>query len=308
MDNAAILFPGQGSQYVGMARDFLETSAEARHLFDRAEEISGLPIKKLCLEGPMADLTRTLHLQPAVTAVNLVCWQALRRTGLAARFVAGHSLGEYSALCAAGVLDVDDTLRLVSERGRLMEREAAANPGAMAAVLGLPMEQVEAIIAAVEEGVVTVANFNTPQQIVISGSKEGVRKASAMVKEQGGKPVPLKVSGAWHSPLIAGAIEDFTAFMADIPFHRPDIPVLLNVTGRPEEDPATIRKQLARQVAAMVRWVDIIEYLVDQDVRTFIEVGPKSVLSGLVKKTISADYDCRILQVDTPEKIAALDL
>ncbi len=306
MNDTAVLFPGQGSQYVGMAAGFLERSAKAKELFERAEAVSGLPLTRLCLEGPLEELTRTLHLQPAITAVNLVCWQALAEAGVPVGYAAGHSLGEYSALAAAGVLSIDDCLRLVSERGRLMEREAAAHPGAMAAILGLGIEQVEDICARVTDGVVTVANHNTPEQVVISGDKAAVTAAGRLAKEGGGKAVPLRVSGAWHSPLVAGAIDDFAAFMADIPFAAPRITVLSNVSGQPEGDPNVIRDLLARQIAARVRWVDIIETLLDRGVRTFIEVGPKTVLSGLVKKIVPAGETVRILHVEDPDQLDAL--
>ncbi len=302
----AVLFPGQGAQYIGMGGAFLDRYEWARAIFAQAEEASGLPLTRLCLEGPLAELTRTLHLQPAITAVNLVCWRALQEAGLAVDVVAGHSLGEYAALVAAGVLSTGDCLRLVSERGRLMEREGQAHPGAMSAVLGLEIAAVEALCGQVEEGVVTVANHNTPSQVVISGDKAAVAAAGRLAKQAGAKVVPLRVSGPWHSPLVAGAIEDFSAFMAGIAFAAPRIAFAANVSGRLEDDPETIRGLLARQIAARVRWVEILEELWRRGVRTFIEAGPKTVLSGLAKKTLPADPELRILHVEEPEQVAAV--
>jgi len=304
--HVAVLFPGQGSQYVGMAGAFLDRYGWAREIFAQAEEASGLPIGRLCLEGPLAELTRTLHLQPAITAVNLVCWRALQEAGVKVDVVAGHSLGEYAALAAAGVFSIEDCLRLVSERGRLMEREGAAHPGAMSAILGLDIAAVEAICGQVTDGVVTVANHNTPVQVVISGDKAAVAAAGRLAKEAGGKAIPLRVSGPWHSPLVAGAIEDFSAFMADIPFTAPRLPCAANVSGRLESEPAVIRDLLARQIAARVRWVEIVEDLWQRGVRTFIEAGPKTVLSGLVKKIVPAEPEVRILHVEEPDQVAAV--
>ncbi len=301
----AVLFPGQGSQYVGMAGAFLDRYGWAREIFAQAEEASGLPLTRLCLEGPLEELTRTLHLQPAVTAVNLVCWQGLQEAGVEVDAAAGHSLGEYAALVAAGVLTAGDCLRLVSERGRLMEREGQARPGAMSAVIGLDVAAVEAVCARVEEGVVTVANHNTPSQVVISGDKAAVAAAGRLAKEAGARVVPLRVSGPWHSPLVAGATGDFAAFMAGIPFAAPRIAFAANASGRLEEDPERIRTLLARQIADRVRWVEIIDGFWRQGVRTFIEVGPKTVLSGLVKKILPPDEDLRILHVEEPEQAAA---
>ncbi|MDF1614675.1 ACP S-malonyltransferase [Desulfurivibrio dismutans] len=297
----AIMFPGQGSQYIGMGREFLEADSGAGKLLAQAEEISGLPLKKLCLEGPEEELTRTLHLQPAMTAVNLVCWQALAAKGVRADYFVGHSLGEYAALQAAGVLSLADTIKLVTHRGRLMEREAAANPGGMAAVVKLEIEVVQEIVAeARAHGRLAVANHNSAAQVVISGDTAALAAAAELVKEKGGKSIPLKVSGAWHSELIAGAVDDFRNLLADLPVKAPQTPVLFNVTAAPETGAAEIRATMARQIAASVRWYEIVQRLLSEQVRCFIEVGPKNVLSGLVKKIVPADVGCTIMQVDTP--------
>ena len=301
----AVLFPGQGSQYVGMAKEFLEKSGEARDLMAVAEKVSAMPLGRLCLDGPMEELTRTLYLQPAMTVVNLICWQELARAGVKADFFAGHSLGEYAALCVAGVLSVEDTLTLVTERGRLMEREAGKNPGGMQAVVKLGIETVREIVAVAQaKGALTVANHNSAEQIVISGEAAALEAAAELVKERGGKAIPLKVSGAWHSDLIKGAVPDFEEAMARVQFSAPHTPLLFNATAAAESDPAAIRTIMARQIASTVRWYEIVQQLMAAEVRVFIEVGPKTVLTGLLKKIIPADYAHQALQVDTPATLA----
>jgi [acyl-carrier-protein] S-malonyltransferase len=218
--------------------------------------------------------------------------------------VAGHSLGEYAALCAAGVLNQEDTLRLVTERGRLMEREAGRNPGGMHAILGLTIAEVLGIVAEVKAaGIITAANHNSEKQIVVSGEAAPLAAAAALVAERGGKAIPLKVSGAWHSELVAGAVADFSAFMDGFAFTNPRVPLLFNVTAAEEGEPAVIRAIMARQIASTVRWFEIMNGLMARGVRTFVEVGPKNVLSGLAKKIIPAAYEYRLFQVDSPEAV-----
>ncbi|MEN8140147.1 MAG: ACP S-malonyltransferase [Thermodesulfobacteriota bacterium] len=307
MSKTAILFPGQGSQYVGMGQDLLASDPEARELMAMAEEISGFSLGKLCTEGPMDELTRTLHLQPAMTVVNLMIWQALAKTGLKVDFFAGHSLGEYSALAASGVLSADDCLRLVTERGRLMEREAKANPGAMSAILKLDIKAVEEVVAGSQDrGVVTVANFNTAQQIVISGEAAAVAAAGDLATEKGGRAIPLPVSGAWHSELVAGAIPDFKEAMAKITFNAPQAPVIFNVTAAPENEPGEISAIMSKQIAARVRWCEIITAMHEQGVTTFIEVGPKKVLTGMMKKLLPKGHGCTCVQVEDMAGIEGL--
>lgn len=303
----AFLFPGQGSQYVGMGKEFLESDSTARELMTLAEELSGYPLQRLCLEGPMEELTRTAYLQPAVTVLNLMALQALRRAGVEADLVAGHSLGEYSALCAAGVVSAEDTLRLTTERGRLMEREAGGKPGAMAAILGLDIDQVAGMVAELRaRGVITIANHNSAQQIVVSGDPVPVAAAVELAGARGGKGIPLKVSGPWHSELVAGAVPDFSAFMAQVAFQAPQHPLLFNVTAGEENDPEKIRAIMARQIASGVRWYEIINECLARGIETFVEVGPKNVLSGLLKKIVPAGRAYRAFQVDTPAAVAKL--
>ena len=300
----AVLFPGQGSQYLGMGQSFLEADSEAGQLMNMAEQASGLPIRRLCLEGPMEELTKAVYLQPALTAVNLICWQAVKKAGVQPEYFAGHSLGEYSALCASGVLAVEDTLRLVAERGRLSEREGQKNPGGMQAVLGMTLEEVEELLATFPDSDnVSIANHNTEKQIVVSGYHETLAALEGMVNEKGGKAITLNVSVANHSPLVAGAIPDFEKIMADISFNPPETPVLFNVNAAEEKEPAAIRAIMSRQIASRVRWFEIINSLVDKGVTHFIEVGPKKVLSGLMKKIAPKSSGCKTYQVDSPESL-----
>lgn len=306
MENKAIavLFPGQGSQYIGMGKEFLESDSEARGLMEMAEAISGIPLEKLCLAGPMDKLTRAANLQPALTAVNLICWQAVKKAGIKADYFAGHSLGEYSALCAADVLKIEDTLKVVTERGRLSDREGTRNPGGMQAILGLTLKQVENILQQFSGNTtVTVANHNTEQQIVIAGEKPALQEIEKIVEEKGGRAITLNVSIANHSPLIAGAVPEFKKLLQDVAFLPPKTPVVLNVTAASEKTPEAIRTIMARQLVSKVRWFELINVLLSKNVRIFIEVGPKKVLSGLVKKIIPKELGCRQFQIDTPDSL-----
>lgn len=301
----AVLFPGQGSQFIGMGREFMESDREAAELMDLADSVSAAPLRKLCLEGPMEELTKAIYLQPALTAVNLICWQAVKKAGIKPAYFAGHSLGEYSALCGSGVLSVEDTLKLVADRGRLSEREGQRNPGGMQAILGLTLEEVEELLGELpDSSMVTIANHNTESQIVVSGYHEALAGLEHIVSEKGGKAITLNVSVANHSPLVAGAIPDFEKIMARTTFNPPRTPVLFNVTADEERDPAVIRSIMSRQIASRVRWFEIINSLLDRGVKDFIEVGPKKVLSGLMKKIVPKSTGCRTFQVESPETLA----
>lgn len=301
----AILFPGQGSQYVGMGREFADADPEAMAIFDLADQVCGVGIKELCFTGPLEALTLAANLQPALTAVNLVCWAAVRKAGIRADYVVGHSLGEYAALHAAGVLTLEDTLRLVARRGEVMGRAGERSPGGMVAILGLGLSVVQEILAEVAAPEsISIGNYNSEQQLVLSGTAAALATASELAVAKGGKAVALNVSIANHSPLMAPAVPEFAQAFAAVPLQPPTIPVLFNVTASSEQDPEVIRGIMARQIVSMVRWQEIIHALLAAGVETFIECGPKKVLSGLMKRMLPKGAGHRCLQIDTPATLA----
>jgi [acyl-carrier-protein] S-malonyltransferase len=299
MKKIAFLFPGQGSQKVGMGSDFYNEYSLVRELYDMAEETVKLNLSRICFQGPMETLTETVNLQPALTVVNLSVLAAIQQADLKAQVTAGHSLGEYSALAAAQVVTREDVFAMVMKRGELMHRESLRRQGAMHAIVGLEIEDVQAILPQVQEnGIVSIANHNMRQQVVITGSPEAVEAASAIAKSQGARTVALKVSGAWHSELIRGAENDFQDHLQALPFGRPVVPVIHNVTAEVTDDPDEIRKIMVQQLCSPVRWYDTMCKLIDDDVEVFVEVGPGKVLTGLLRKTIPKDYPARLYAVN----------
>ena len=297
----AMIFPGQGSQYVGMGQDFVTAHPWAGEIMERTEEISGIPVKRLCLEGPMESLTATVNLQPCLTAVEIICAKAIGEAGVTIDAVAGHSLGEYPALWAAGVLELDHAVELVIQRARLMEKAASERPGSMAAILGLSREELQAMVDSAH-GEVALANHNSQQQIVVTGEKEGVAQVCHAAKEAGAKAIPLKVAGAFHSPLMKEAAKEFGAYLEKTPFKDPLLPFYSNVTAGAESSGDRIRGLMERQLCEPVRWYDIIGNMAADGIETFIEAGPKKVLSNLIKKILPG---ARVFQVDDQAALEA---
>jgi [acyl-carrier-protein] S-malonyltransferase len=304
LKKAAYLFPGQGSQAVGMGLDFYQEFDVVRELFDMVEEISRINISELCFKGPFEDLTATVNLQPAITVVNLACLTAMEKAGLEPTISAGHSLGEYSALCASGIVSREDTFRLVFKRGELMHREATRNKGAMHAIIGLSINTVEKLVEEVQkDGVVAVANHNAELQIVITGAPEPVNRVSDLAASQGAKAIPLKVSGAWHSELIQGAQDEFKDVIESMGFYAPEKPMVFNVTADVEDDPEKIQSIMSRQLCSPVKWYDAMYRLMAENIEIFVEIGPGRVLAGLLKKILPKDYPRKIYNVNSMKSL-----
>ncbi|MCL6457115.1 MAG: ACP S-malonyltransferase [Gorillibacterium sp.] len=287
MSKQAFVFPGQGAQAIGMGRDAYEASAEARAVFNQADEALGFKLSDVIFTGPETELKKTYNTQPALLTTSLALLAALRQKGVKADFVAGHSLGEYSALVAADVLSFEDAVRTVRRRGELMEAAVPAGLGAMAAVIGAEREALAAFCAtlSVEVGIVELANVNCPGQIVISGTREGVQAAQERSSEIGARRIiPLDVSGPFHSSLMRPAAEQLSEVLAGLKLQAANIPVIANVTAEQVVDPEQIRELLVQQVYSPVLWEDTIRHLIALGVDTFIEIGPGAVLSGLIKK------------------------
>ena len=276
------MFPGQGSQFPGMAKELYESNPTAREMFDRANEILGFDITEIMFDGTAEDLKQTKVTQPAVFLHSVIL--AKCSPDFKPDMVAGHSLGEFSALTAAGALDFEDGLRLVSIRAHAMQKACEANPGTMAAILALPAETIEAVCAEVD-GIVVPANYNCDGQIVISGAVDAVAEASERLKAAGAKrALILPVGGAFHSPLMQPAAEELAAGIESVEFKTPVCPVYQNVTALPTTDPAEIKKNLLAQLTAPVRWTQSVMNMVTDGAASFTESGPGKVLQGLVSK------------------------
>ncbi|WP_166238050.1 ACP S-malonyltransferase [Paenibacillus turpanensis] len=287
MGKTAFVFPGQGAQAVGMGKDAYEADEIVRGLFADADQALGYELSKLIFEGPESDLKLTYNTQPALLTVSAAYWELFRRSGVTPDFVAGHSLGEYSALVAAGVMSFTDAVKTVRSRGLLMDQAVPAGKGAMAAVLGAERAALQELCAKIsaEVGPVEPANMNCPGQIVVSGSAEGVAAFVERGKEIGAKRViPLEVSGPFHSSLMKPAAVQLAEVLGGVSMQSASVPVVANVTARPVTEPEDIRKLLEEQVYSPVLWEDTVSWLIAQGVDRFIELGSGTVLAGLIKK------------------------
>ncbi len=285
MSKIAFIFPGQGSQHAGMGRQLAERHAEARAAFEEVDEVVGFSLSRLCFEGPEEELHLTINTQPAILTASVAAFRVLTAQGWKPDFVAGHSLGEYSALVAAGALSLSDAVKLVRQRGQAMQEAVPVGVGAMAAILGLPAEEVTAVCHLVAQGqVCEPANFNSPTQVVIAGHKEAIERATVECKARGARHTPiLKVSAPFHSPLMRPAQEKMVGPLAETTFHDLAVPLVNNVDAALTTEGAVARDALRRQISAPVRWTESVRRILDQGVRTFVEVGPGRVLIGLVK-------------------------
>ncbi|EON73261.1 ACP S-malonyltransferase [Lysinibacillus sphaericus] len=287
MTKIAFIFPGQGSQAVGMGQEFVENAAESKAFYENADKALGFALSKLMLEGPAEELTLTYNAQPALLTTGVMVAEKLRAAGVTPDFAAGHSLGEYSALVIAGVLSFDDAISVVHKRGLYMNEAVPAGQGAMAAILGMELNALHDVTEQVTAtgDAVQVANVNCPGQIVISGTKEGVEKASVAAKEAGAKrAIPLVVSGPFHSELMRPSSEKLRVTLDDIALSAPQIPVIGNVMANELQDVSAIQHELVEQVYSAVQWEASVREMIAKGVEVFIECGPGKVLSGLVKK------------------------
>lgn len=304
----AFVFPGQGAQVVGMGRDLAETYPAARAVFEEVDEALGEALSALVWEGDAAELTLTRNAQPALMATSLAAMRALEAEGVpitSAAYVAGHSLGEYSALCAAGSLALADTARLLRLRGQAMQEAVPVGQGAMAALLGLDIDGAEAVAAAAADGqVCTAANDNDPAQVVVSGDRAAVERAVEIARERGAKrALLLPVSAPFHCALMAPAAEAMAAALADVDIAAPSVPLVANVRAAAVTDPGEIRRLLVEQVTGRVRWRESVAWMVEAGVTEIVEVGAGKALTGMVRR-IAREVETKT--VGTPDEVRAL--
>ena len=287
MTKVAYVFPGQGSQWVGMGRDLYDNFDSAKAVFNQVDEVLGFPLSRLCFEGPEDELRQTVNAQPAIVTVSYACLQAAREVSSnhslpPPTFVAGHSLGEYTALAVAEVLDFTTTVYLARERGRLMYEAGVIRPGGMAAVMGVDETSLAEVCRQTDT---QIANINCPGQLVISGARENLTQAIDLANTRGAyRVIPLPVSGAFHTPLMQSAVDAMSEIVANLSFHEPVVPIIGNTTAQPLTTAESVKAELLRQLCNCVQWQRSIEYIINEGVSTFIEIGPGKVLTGLIKR------------------------
>ena len=287
MTKTAILFPGQGGQFVGMGAEWAKSDVDVADLFRLADEATSLPVTKLCHEGPLDELSRTINLQPAVLTVGLAAWRIAKKAGAIAAVAAGHSLGEFGALVAAEVLDEAEALALVAKRAAIMNEASKKRPGAMAAILSLEPETVEEVCElARDQGRVAPANYNTPQQTVISGEAKAVAAAVKIAEAKGGKAITLPVSGAFHGPLMEEARISFNLELDKVKLKAPKIPVVPNALGKPVTDLAELEKLIRIQMTSPVLFTLTVENLAQEGIDEYVECWPKPYLGPMVRKNL----------------------
>lgn len=309
MKQVAFVFPGQASQYVGMGKELCDNFPEAAAIFEKADNALGFSLSRLCFEGPQEELNKTAITQPAVLTTSIACLAVLRKAGGPVPVAAaGHSLGEYSALVAAGSLSFEDAVRLVRKRGQYMQEAVPLGEGGMAAVMGLSSEEVAAVCReASASGVVEAVNLNCPGQVVIAGDMAGLEAAKPLLKEAGAKRViPLPVSAPFHSRLMVPAGEKLAGDLEGVAIADPSIPVVANVSADYVRTGAQVRASLLKQVYSPVRWEESVRSLAAGGIQTFIEVGPGKVLSGLIKKTCREALLYNVEDLASLEKVLAL--
>tara|TARA_B100001750_G_C15521938_1_gene612460 strand:- start:9346 stop:10296 length:951 start_codon:yes stop_codon:yes gene_type:complete len=284
--NTAYLFPGQGSQKVGMGLSFFEKSPNVKKLFHRIDEILDKPLSKIIFYGPEEELNKTENAQPSIMAASLAAiitmQESLKNSMPAPAFVAGHSLGEFTAIAATNALDIDSCVYLVQERANLMQKACDENPGSMAAILGLPIEEIQKIETQFD---IHISNINTQEQIVISGEEKEVQNAILMAKNlKARKSIMLKVNGAFHSPLMKSTIPEFKKFVKKLDFKNPNIPIIANITGKPIFDSDSIQKEIVSQICECVQWEKTMKFMIEDGITNFIEIGPGTALSSMAKR------------------------